>query len=88
MAEPARVPLRELRNHVSEVLRRVEAGESLEVTVNNRTVAMLVPKRDRPRTTPTYAFLGSTRQADPGLADELAAELTTSTDDIDDPWHD
>jgi len=86
MSEPARVPVRELRNHVSEVLRRVEAGETLEVTVNNRPVALLVPRRERPQKLPTRTVLSRLRQADPKLRDELAEEFTQTTDDLDDPW--
>lgn len=42
------IPQKELRNHVGEVLRRVEAGESLTVTVAGRPVAELHPtRRDR-----------------------------------------
>lgn len=37
------IPQKELRNHVGEVLRRVEAGESLTVTVAGRPVAELHP---------------------------------------------
>ncbi len=37
------VTTRELRNHTAAVLRRVEAGEPLQVTVNRRPVAELVP---------------------------------------------
>jgi prevent-host-death family protein len=48
MSEPDRIAMRDLRNHVSEVLRRVEAGETLEVTVNDRPVALLVPRSERP----------------------------------------
>ncbi|HEY8453226.1 MAG: type II toxin-antitoxin system prevent-host-death family antitoxin [Micromonosporaceae bacterium] len=81
-----RIPVRELRNHVSEVLRRVEAGETLEVTVNDRPVALLVPRHGRPVTVPTRDFLASLPQADPALAEELAAELTETTDDLSDPW--
>jgi prevent-host-death family protein len=81
-----RVPVRELRNHVSEVLHRVEAGETLEVTVNDRPVALLVPRHSRPATVPTRDFLAGLPQADPALADELAAELTETTDDLPDPW--
>ena len=78
-------PFGKLRNHVSDVLRRVESGETLEITVNDRPVALLVPRRDRPRTVATAAFLKQLRQADPGLRDELAAFADT-TDDLDDPW--
>ncbi len=37
------VPQRELRNHIARVLREVEAGETLRVTVDGRPVADLVP---------------------------------------------
>lgn len=37
------IPQKELRNQVSDVLRRVEAGESLIVTVSGRPVAELSP---------------------------------------------
>jgi prevent-host-death family protein len=81
-----RIPVRELRNNVSEVLRRVEAGETLEITVNDRPVALLVPRRDRPRTVPTGTFLRTLRQADPSLRAELASAFDETTDDLDDPW--
>lgn len=41
----ASIPQKELRNHVGAVLRRVEAGESLTVTVSGRPVATLSPVR-------------------------------------------
>ncbi len=37
------VGLRELRQNASEVIRRVEAGESVTVTVSGRAAAHLVP---------------------------------------------
>ncbi|MGB5951494.1 MAG: type II toxin-antitoxin system prevent-host-death family antitoxin [Ornithinimicrobium sp.] len=37
------IPQKELRNHIGEVLRRVEAGENLTVTVAGRPVAELRP---------------------------------------------
>jgi prevent-host-death family protein len=39
----AEVSARDLRNHTAAVLRRVEAGERLQVTVSNRPVAELAP---------------------------------------------
>ncbi|MGH3645764.1 MAG: type II toxin-antitoxin system Phd/YefM family antitoxin [Micromonosporaceae bacterium] len=86
MAQPDRIPVRELRNNVSQVLRRVEAGESLEVTVNDRPVALLTPRSARASTVNTREFLGSLVFADPGLRTELADELTETTDDVADPW--
>ncbi len=43
-----RIPQRELRNNVSEVLRRAERGERLTITVDGRPVAELGPLT-RPR---------------------------------------
>jgi len=39
----ARVGIRELRQKASEYLRRVEAGETIEVTDRGRPVALLTP---------------------------------------------
>lgn len=39
------IPQKELRNQVGEVLRRVEAGETITVTVAGRPVAELSPLR-------------------------------------------
>jgi prevent-host-death family protein len=41
-----RVGVRELRQNLSVYLRRVKAGESLEVTEHGHPVAALVPMRD------------------------------------------
>lgn len=43
----ARVGVRELRQRASELLRRVEAGESFEVTDRGRPVAYLGPLKNR-----------------------------------------
>ena len=37
------IGLRELRQNASEIVRRVEAGETIMVTVSGRAAAMLVP---------------------------------------------
>lgn len=49
MDEPRLIPQRELRNNVAEVLRKVEAGERLRITVRGRPVADLVPVDEEPR---------------------------------------
>ena len=77
------VPARELRNDVSGVLRRVEAGERLRVTVSGRPVAELVPLSKR---VPTMTWAQFTAHfegalADPGLATDLAELLPETTDD-------
>lgn len=76
--------LRELRNNVSEVLRRVEAGEELTVTVNGRPVARITPLPSRPKALPWRRVLA--HPADPGLGDDLPSLLPETTDDIADPW--
>lgn len=45
------IPQRELRNNIARVLREVEAGEHIRITVNGRPVADLVPVEEGyPRT--------------------------------------
>ena len=79
------IALRELRNNTSEVLRRVENGEELDVTVNGRPVARLVPLPRR-RTSLIWDEI-SANQADPGLLAELREMLGNErTDNIEDPW--
>jgi len=78
------VPVRDLRNDVSAVLRRVEAGERLRVTVSGRPVAELVPLAARPRSMSWDSFAkdGEGWRADAGLARELAHLLPETTDDV------
>ncbi len=78
------IPLRELRNDTSGVLRRVEDGERFTVTVSGRPVAQLVPLPRRKRYL-TWKEL-TAAQADPGLYDELREMVPDTTDDIEDPW--
>jgi prevent-host-death family protein len=70
----ADVSSRDLRNHTADVLRRVEAGERLRISVNRRPVAELVPL-DRPRWASGAAIERLIREAsaDAALADDLAA---------------
>ena len=78
------IALRELRNHTSEVLHRVEAGEELTVTVSGRPVARLVPlPRRRPYLTLSEIVAN---RADAGLLDDLREMVPDTTDDMDDPW--
>jgi prevent-host-death family protein len=65
------VSVRELRNHTADVLRRVEAGERLQVTVDRRPVAELVPLPARTTWVPRQRVIESLVQADSGLAGEL-----------------
>ncbi len=47
MGASREIPQRELRNNVSAVLREVESGQTLRVTVRGRPVAELVPLSPR-----------------------------------------
>ena len=59
------VGVRELRQRASELLRRVEQGETIEVTDRGRPVAVLSPIPDRG----SLDQLRTTGQLDPALAD-------------------
>lgn len=68
------VPQRQLRNETAKLLRRVEAGERLRVTVHGHPVAELGPTRSAPTLLPRERLVaelsGLLDPADP-LADEL-----------------
>jgi prevent-host-death family protein len=76
------VSVRELRNHTAEVLRRVEAGEHLRVTVDRRPVAELAPLPQRSTWVPRERVIESLALADPGLRGELAEALPDTVDDL------
>jgi prevent-host-death family protein len=67
--------VRELRNNTAAVLRRVEAGERLRVTVDRRPVAELVPLASRDRWVARERVVAALMQADAGLRDELSEVL-------------
>jgi prevent-host-death family protein len=81
------IGVRELRNDVSEVLRRAESGEDFVVTVRGRQVARLTAIEDRPRTMPAEIFIAGIAKvgADPELLEELCELAGGSIDEID-PW--
>lgn len=76
------VSVRQLRNHTADVLRRVEAGETLDVTVDRRPVAQLVPLPERATWVPRRRVLDGMVQADPALARELAEALPDTIDEL------
>lgn len=84
MSHMKSIPLRELRNNASEVIRRVAAGERLTVTVDGRPAADLVPHTGR------KPFLGrdelvaflSSRSATPGLRHDVRRMVPDTTDDV------
>ncbi len=81
----ATVASRDLRNHTADVLRRVQDGAHLTVTVNGEAVAELSPVRsERPRSFNRRDLLAvlTSAQADPGLRDDLAELAGETTDDL------
>ena len=77
------VSVRELRNTVSEVLRQVEGGERVTVTVDRRPVPELVPLRQHRRVSIEEARrLVSRYPADRGLLAEISELLPDTTDDL------
>ncbi|WP_219416621.1 type II toxin-antitoxin system Phd/YefM family antitoxin [Pseudonocardia nigra] len=79
------VASRELRNDTAGVLRRVQAGERVTITVNGRPVAELVPVQ-RTRRSPIRRdeLVARLRQgqADAGLRADLARLAGDTTDDL------
>ena len=76
------IGLRELRQNASELIRRVEAGESLGVTVAGRPSALLVPA-----TTRAWRQWVDISDLLSGVADpDSAADRGLIADDLPDPW--
>jgi prevent-host-death family protein len=76
------VSVRELRNHTAEVLRRVEAGERLRVTVDRRPVAELAPLPTREAWVPRERAVRALIQADLELRSELSEALPNTVDEL------
>jgi len=78
------VPVRELRNHTRQVIDRVNAGETIVITVGGRPAIELRAIESRRATFDRAVFaervLG--HQADPGLTAELADLAPGTTDDL------
>lgn len=75
------VPQRALRNETAELLRRVEAGERLTITVHGHPVAELGPVPSQRR------FIGRDELYDRlggvlDRGDDLAADLRAADDDV------
>jgi prevent-host-death family protein len=78
------VGIRELKDNLSEYVRRAEAGEDIVVMVRDRAVAELGPIGKRKRTTSEdFNRMMAGRFADPGLLKELKELQPDTTDDLD-----
>jgi prevent-host-death family protein len=79
------VATRELRNDTAGVLRRVQAGEEIVITVKGEPVAQLVPLRPQTRRWIMWDELLDRLpriQADPGLREDLKWISEGTTDDL------
>jgi prevent-host-death family protein len=79
------IPQRELRNHISQVLRQVEAGERVRITVDGRPVADLVPVGGARRTFVPRAELGQLLARTPldhAFAHEIDATIGATIDEL------
>jgi len=81
------VASRDLRNDTAGVLKRVQDGEDVVITVNGKAVARLVPVQPaRRRWLPRSELVRrlADAQADPGLREDLARLVGDVTDDLGD----
>jgi prevent-host-death family protein len=82
------IPQRELRNNVSEILRRAEDGERFTITVAGRPVAELGPPAGAGRGTSAKDLwrLLVENPVDPEWADDLRRMREDDRADSRDPW--
>jgi prevent-host-death family protein len=76
------VSARELRHRTAEVLRRVETGQRLRVTVDRRPVVELVPLARRGVRVSRARVLENLRQADLQLRRDLDLALPDTVDQL------
>jgi prevent-host-death family protein len=82
-----RIPQRELRNQVSAVLKRAEAGERFEITVSGRPVAELGPLSGRAPASPrSLAELFARTPVDESFAEDIRRMREEDAAAARDPW--
>ena len=77
----ATVPQRELRNNTAGLLRRVERGERLTITVHGHPVAELAPLRRARAFVPIAEVVDGLRPRDDRVDEELRGAKLGSLDD-------
>jgi len=80
------VPQRELRNDIARVLREVDAGETVQITVRGQVVAEMHPPRRRRLTPAATALTLLAEPADPAWQAELVADREAAEAGERDPW--
>lgn len=91
MSEPDRtIPLRELRNDVSEVLRQVDEDRArIRVTVRGRPVADVVPVQAPVRAFVPWSVIEQIRREAPldeTFRRDVRALMPDTSEDLEDPW--
>jgi prevent-host-death family protein len=81
----ATVPQKDLRNNISDVLRRAEGGEEITITVSGRPVAQLGPLRKRQWVKGAELAALADLPADPTLMEDIEK---FEGGDFHDPWSD
>ena len=78
------IPQRELRAHIGAILREVEAGATVRVTVSGRPVARLVPIEERRpyATRDEIEAFARTRKPDPNFRRDIRAILDQTIDEL------
>lgn len=84
----ATIPQRDLRNHISDVLRRAERGERFTITVGGRPVAELGPlaAAREPAAPQRLAEILAEAPPDAGWAGELREMRRADATAAGDPW--
>jgi prevent-host-death family protein len=81
----ATVPQKDLRNNISDVLRRAEGGEEITITVSGRPVAQLGPLRKRQWVKGAELAALADLPPDPTLMEDIEK---FKGGDFHDPWSD
>jgi prevent-host-death family protein len=85
MSQPEReIPQRELRNHISRILREVASGSRIRVTVGGRPVADLIPASEGRRFVPRAEVerLLHSAPLDKGFSQDVAAVLGATIEEL------
>lgn len=77
------VGIRDLRNHTSEVVERVQLEGEIIITSHGKPVAVLRPFQEAWKVEALRLLHASTQPVDSGLAEMLAADDLASMDDLD-----
>lgn len=82
------IPQRELRNNVSDVLRRAQSGERFTITVAGRPVAELGPpaRRDRAASLAELRQILTSTPVDTRWVEDLGRSRDEDNEAAEDPW--